>query len=178
MSEMAQLIGPDALRIERLLPGPIERVWEYLTVSDKRAKWLAGGAIDLRHDGQVEHVFRNADLSTADDQPAAKFAAHAGEMRLVGRIIKCEPPRLLSYLWGESDDSPEVTFELTPQDGKVLLQLTQRRTADRALRIDMSAGWHTHLAILSARLSDETPPSFWSTFARLEAEYQKLIPQD
>ena len=30
-----------ALRFERLLPGPIERVWAYLTESEMRAKWLS-----------------------------------------------------------------------------------------------------------------------------------------
>ena len=27
--------APDTVRIERLLPGPIERLWAYLTESDK-----------------------------------------------------------------------------------------------------------------------------------------------
>jgi uncharacterized protein YndB with AHSA1/START domain len=33
-----------AIRFERLLPGPIERVWAYITDSSKRATWLAEGA--------------------------------------------------------------------------------------------------------------------------------------
>ena len=37
------LTEPATLRIERLLPGPIERVWAYLTESDLRRKWLAAG---------------------------------------------------------------------------------------------------------------------------------------
>ena len=40
------------IRFERLLPGPIERVWAYLTESDKRAKWLAAGDMDLRPGGE------------------------------------------------------------------------------------------------------------------------------
>ena len=38
---------PDTLTIARLLPGPIERVWAYLTESDLRRKWLAAGEMDL-----------------------------------------------------------------------------------------------------------------------------------
>ena len=38
----ATLIEPGTVKMERLLPGPVERVWAYLTESDKRARWLAG----------------------------------------------------------------------------------------------------------------------------------------
>ncbi|WP_234274916.1 hypothetical protein [Billgrantia zhangzhouensis] len=34
-------IAEDSIRFERLLPGPIERVWAFLTESDKRGLWLA-----------------------------------------------------------------------------------------------------------------------------------------
>ena len=37
------LIEPTTLKIQRLLPGPIERIWAYLVESDKRRKWLAAG---------------------------------------------------------------------------------------------------------------------------------------
>ena len=37
--------GTQVVRFERLLPGPIERVWAYLTESDKRSLWLASGAM-------------------------------------------------------------------------------------------------------------------------------------
>ena len=35
------LSEPATLTIQRMLPGPIERVWSYLTESDLRRKWLA-----------------------------------------------------------------------------------------------------------------------------------------
>ena len=35
---------PSTLTIQRMLPGPIERVWAYLTESDLRRKWLSGPA--------------------------------------------------------------------------------------------------------------------------------------
>ena len=37
------LSEPSTLTIQRMLPGPIERVWAYLTDSDLRRKWLAAG---------------------------------------------------------------------------------------------------------------------------------------
>ena len=57
------------VRIERVLPGPIERVWSYLTDSDKRAKWFAGGPMDLKQGGAVSLTFRNSDLSYGQTRP-------------------------------------------------------------------------------------------------------------
>jgi uncharacterized protein YndB with AHSA1/START domain len=42
------LTEPDTLKIQRLLPGPIERVWAYLTVSELRRKWLAAGEMEMK----------------------------------------------------------------------------------------------------------------------------------
>src|SRR5690349_14792849 len=52
----AQPIGTDAIRIERVLPGPRERIWRYLTESDLRRRWLAAGAFGLMPGGAVELV--------------------------------------------------------------------------------------------------------------------------
>lgn len=46
MSDYGEVVEPGTVRIERLLPGPIERVWAYLTDVDKRATWLAGGLLE------------------------------------------------------------------------------------------------------------------------------------
>ena len=43
-----ELIEPTTLRIQRLLPGPIERIWAYLTDSELRRKWLAAGAMEMK----------------------------------------------------------------------------------------------------------------------------------
>ena len=42
------LTEPATLTIQRLLPGPIERIWAYLTESDLRRRWLAAGEMTLR----------------------------------------------------------------------------------------------------------------------------------
>lgn len=63
MNDYGMIIEPGTLRIQRLLPGPIERVWAYLTESDKRATWLAAGAMTLENGAPLELEFRNSDLS-------------------------------------------------------------------------------------------------------------------
>jgi uncharacterized protein YndB with AHSA1/START domain len=42
------LSEPATLTIQRMLPGPIERVWAYLTESDLRRKWLASGDMEMK----------------------------------------------------------------------------------------------------------------------------------
>ncbi|HEX6983199.1 MAG TPA: SRPBCC domain-containing protein [Balneolaceae bacterium] len=86
-------------------------------------------------------------------------------------MIRCEPPRLLSYTWG--GDS-EVTFELIPQDEDILLVLTHRRLEDAEM-ISVAAGWHTHLAILADQLNERQPRGFWRVHTKLENEYKKRL---
>jgi hypothetical protein len=47
MSTTAQIAATPAVRFERLLPGPIERVWDYLTKPDLQRTWLAESAAEL-----------------------------------------------------------------------------------------------------------------------------------
>lgn len=45
---MNQILCESAtVRLERLLPGPVERVWDYLTQPDLRRTWLAGSAAEF-----------------------------------------------------------------------------------------------------------------------------------
>ena len=53
MNEYGELLDESAVKFERLLPGPIERVWSYLTEGDKRARWLCGGDVEAAVDGHV-----------------------------------------------------------------------------------------------------------------------------
>lgn len=57
------------VRFERVLPGPIERVWAYLTESEKRGTWLASGPMDLRVGGRVDLRFRRADAGALPERP-------------------------------------------------------------------------------------------------------------
>jgi uncharacterized protein YndB with AHSA1/START domain len=175
------IVGPGVVRFERTLPGPIERVWSYLTDSAKRSTWLAAGEMELRPGGRVEHIFRNSKLTGHDDPPPAKYAGQTEESRMHGRIIACDAPRLLAYSWGENtgehaDALSEVRFELSPAGKDVRLVLTHSRLANRAGMVGVSGGWHSHLAVLADRLADRAPGSFWSTFSRLESEYETRIP--
>lgn len=171
---------PGTLVFQRRLPGPVERVWEYLTDSEKRGRWLASGEMEMRVGGKVELIFRNAELSPVREQPPAKYA-HLGDcVSFTGEVTKFDPPRLLAYTWGESSASgeevSEVTFELEPRGQEVLLTLTHRRLADdRDMRISVLGGWHTHLQILIEKLGGRPASPFWSTHAKLEQDYDQRL---
>jgi uncharacterized protein YndB with AHSA1/START domain len=173
LSTYGELIEPATVRMERLLPGPIERVWGYLTDSDLRAQWLAAGPMELKPGAPVTFTWRNDELSAGGDpRPEGMEAEHS----MACAVIRAEPPRLLVLSWGAS--ASEVTFELEPKGVEVKLTLTHRRLPDRGMLLGVSAGWHAHLDLMVARLREQTPPSFWANWTRLRAEYDARIPTE
>ena len=174
-SEYGMVTGPGTVRLERVLPGPIERVWAYLTEPEKRGKWLASGAMELRVGGRVELVFNHAELS-AEKTPPEEYKKNESCTFRNGRVTKCEPPRLLSYTWGDDPkEKSEVTFELSAQGKDVLLIVTHRRLRDRGEMVGVASGWHSHLGILDDQLHGREPRPFWTWIHRTKAEYEKRL---
>ena len=155
------LTEPATLKIQRLLPGPIERVWAYLTESDLRRKWLAAGEMEMKVGAPFELVWRNDELT---DPPGQRPAGFSEEHRMQSRITELDPPRKLAFTW---QDSGDVSFELEPKGNEVLLTVIHRRLPDRATMLKVGAGWHMHLDVLVARASGEEPAPFWDGWSRL-----------
>lgn len=169
---------PETLRFERLLPGPIERVWDYLTKSELKEKWLAAGDIEPRVGGKVELNFYHKNLSEDDDPIPEKYREMEDGDSFIGRVTQWDPPHLLSYTWSENtNDQSEVTFELKSQKNeKVLLVLIHRKIGDnRDFIIGALAGWHTHLGILVDLLEGKEPQGFWRVHSRMEEEYSERV---
>ncbi len=164
------LTEPATLTIRRLLPGPVERVWDYLTQSELRRQWLAAGEMALAVGAPFEFVWRNDELTSP---PGTRPDGFADEHRMESRITELDPPKRLAFTWAGSGD---VSIELEPIGTKVLLTLTHRRLPDRAHLVGVSAGWHLHLDILADRLTGEEPETFWDKWKRLRAEYEGRIP--
>ncbi len=165
-----ELIEPATLTIQRLLPGPVERIWAYLTDSELRRKWLAAGAMEMRVGAPFELVWRNGELN---DPPSARPEGFSEEHRMQSRITEFDPPHRLSFAWNNSGD---VTFELEPRGESVLLTVTHRRLPDRPTMLKVSAGWHMHLDVLVARASGNEPAPFWQGWSRLRDEYERRLP--
>ncbi len=169
LSAYGVLTEPATFKIQRLLPGPIERVWAYLTDGDLRRTWLAAGQMEMKVGAHFEFVWRNDELTNPPGQRPAGFS---DEHRMQSRITELDPPRKLSFTWSGSGD---VTFELTPQGDEVLLTVIHRRLPDRARLLMVGAGWHRHLDILVARARGMEPEPFWDGWIRLRTEYDQRV---
>ena len=164
------LTEPATLTIRRLLPGPAERVWAYLTQSDLRRLWLASGEMEMTIGAPFELVWRNDELTAP---PVERPPGFPEEQRMQSRIVELDPPRRLAIAWGGTGG---VSFDLEPQGREVLLTVVHRRLPDRSTLLMVAAGWHMHLDILAARAADEEPEPFWDGWSRLRAEYDRRIP--
>jgi uncharacterized protein YndB with AHSA1/START domain len=159
------LIDAHTIRFERDLPGPIERVWAYLTESDLKATWIAPGEIPSEVGGE-----RTTTWEGADGEPG-------GGLTLRTRVF--DPPRLLEYDWiehnapGGAIRNSVVRFELEPDGERVHLTLTHR-----ALPVDsyttIGAGWHAHLDTLGAQLDGSGGPDADARYEVLGPRYAAL----
>lgn len=166
------LTEPATLKIQRFLPATIERVWDYLTESDLRSRWLAAGEMEMRAGAPFEFVWRNDELTNPAGQRPMGFPE---EHRMQSRIIEVDPPRKLVIAWGARGDG-EVSFNLEPQGNGVLLTIIHRRLPDRASMLNIGAGWHMHLDVLVARVAGEEPEPFWDGWSRLKKDYDRRLP--
>lgn len=170
----ATFTGPAEVRMIRILPGPIDRVWHYLTDPEKRARWFAGGPMELRAGGKMQLQFRHKEIAPDETAPEDYKQHHETGHSMDGTVLRCEPPHVLAFTFG-SDAESEVTIELTPQGQNVQLVLTHRATGgDLPYMAEFGSGWHTHFAQLIALLEGAPRPPFWSAFMQLKSDYEKL----
>jgi len=140
MSDEGQLKTVPLVRFERLLPLPIERVWQFLTDTALLPEWFGNGTIEPRVGGAVRLM--------------------NGHIR--GVVTQWNPPRRLAYTWnvfnaGEDQSSyPEsyLTFELEPREDRVLLVLTHLPVLERFEKQN-AMGWHCFLDMLDAAVRGE-----------------------
>ncbi len=160
---------PATLTIQRLLPGPIERVWSYLIDSDLRRKWLASGVMEMKKGASFELVWRNDELN---NPPSKRPDSFPEEHRMQCEITELDPPRKLAISWGRSAG---VSFELEPRGKRVLLTLIHRKLPDRESLLNVSGGWHAHLDTLVSRLEGKEPAPFWDVWTRLKNDYTQRL---
>jgi uncharacterized protein YndB with AHSA1/START domain len=163
------LVDGSTLRMQRRLPGPIERVWSYLTDSDLRRQWLASGVMILQPGASFELVWRNDSLSASANERPDGFS---DESRATCQFVEVEPPRHMRYLW---PGVGEVSIELESVGDEVMLTLTHRQLVGEGLILNVCAGWHAHLELLIARLEGSKPPSLWGTWKRLRKDYEEQL---
>lgn len=134
------------VRFERLLPGPIERVWDILSTPARLPQWFGDGVIAPKAGGAVTLM--------------------GGHIK--GVVTQWDPPRKLAYTWnvfspGEAKSPyPEsyLTLILEAKHGsakgaEVLLTLTHLPVLERFEKQN-AMGWHTYLDMLAAAVRGES----------------------
>jgi uncharacterized protein YndB with AHSA1/START domain len=169
VSPYGELIEPTTLKIQRVLPGSAERVWDYLTKSELRRQWLAAGDMGMEAGVPFELVWRNNELT---DPPGKRPDGFGAEHRMQSKIIECDPPRKLAFTWQGGGD---VTFTLEPRGERTLLTIVHRGLTERGTRMKVAPGWHGHLDVLAARMSGAEPAPFWDNWSRLQTDYEKRM---
>lgn len=159
------LTEPATLTLQRLLPGPIDRVWAYLTDGELRRQWLAAGTMEEKVGAPVEFVWRNDELT---DPPGMRPDGMDEEHRLTCEVLEIKAPHRLAISWGSTGG---VTFTLQERGDDVLLTITHRRVADPTVLLNVSAGWHSHVDVLEAKLRGTAATPHWDNFVRLRDDY-------
>jgi uncharacterized protein YndB with AHSA1/START domain len=181
MSDYATITAPATVRLERLLPGPIDRVWAFLTEPEKRRRWFAGGAMAQAGDFSLFFQHRNI----TDEPGPERFKTAIEGFESPCRMVRWEPPRALAFDWlnaphaeGEAPTSSLVTWELFEKGDKVLFVITHSNLPNRTEMIDVSGGWHAHTDILEAVVLGVKAKPFWANIEALEKHYDGAYPAD
>jgi len=160
----------EVLRFERLLDAPVETVWEWLVDSEKRGRWFAAGKMEPRVGGAVELIFDHDNLS-ADDVPyPSDYAAYKG-VKVQEKVLRFDPPRLLAFTF-EGENNGVAEFALFPEGERTRLVLTHTGLTEAA-RAGTGAGWHSHLAVLAAKLAGREIWDFWALHKESEAAFAR-----
>lgn len=160
-----------AVRFERLLPGPIERVWSYLTEGPLLRTWLAqDGAIPA----EIGATFVLT-MGGGDDMPERDGHSAA----VYGTVLAYEPPHVLAYTWGvRAPDGTmldsTVRFELTAGGERVALVLTHG-TVIAGFEARTLTGWHQLLDALRARLDGDEPALSMEHFRAILPRYEAIV---
>lgn len=158
----------DMVTLERLLPGPIERVWAYLAEPKHRSRWLAGGDIELEVGGALNLDFDLIECPGRENMHGT----------VVGIVTELDPPNRLSFSWNENGEAADasadslITFELVavgPKLTKLILTHTRIRREELS---GIAAGWHVHLDVLASRLRNLEPAHFEAAWALLDQQYR------
>jgi uncharacterized protein YndB with AHSA1/START domain len=144
--------GTVTLRFTRQLAHPPEKVWRALTEAEHLEAWFPT---------TIEGEFvPGAPLAFSFTRPALP--------RMSGRMLACEPPKLLELVW----DDETLRFELTAHESGTLLGFTATfGEVGKAARD--AAGWHVCLDRLVA--ATDGPAAGWSEDERWREVHPRYV---
>jgi uncharacterized protein YndB with AHSA1/START domain len=149
-----------ALRYERRLAHPPERVWRALTESDSLRHWFPADIVGERATGATVQL----PFWPEGAQESLETLAEAGvdtstldlDEVLPGQIRAYEPPRLFELVWGNPEGEADVLrFELEPDvAGTRLVFTTWPGEPGPMGHAGTAAGWHACLDGLESLLDN------------------------
>ncbi len=171
MDAYGKLVDAQTVVFERLLPGPIERVFAFLFEEDKRKLWFTTGAMPSKVGESFTQHWKHSDYSPNKSVAPERMKDMDEKGHSATNILLAyEPPHRLAYTFGQGS---EVEFVLKPEGDKVRLILTHSKIPERSYALGVSGGWHAHLDVLEMQLKGETPPGFWDVWRRQDGVYDK-----
>src|SRR5580704_3551618 len=136
------------IRIVRLIPRPVEKVWAALTIPERLEAWFGERAdLDLRVGGRY----------------IVWFPGH-GNDGVMGTITDYDPPRLLAYDWNGGAGDLNIRWALVAEDGGCRLTFSticQRVTEpgnNAWWVIGGFAGWRGFMDDLAVAITGEAAP--------------------
>ena len=137
------------LRIERLIPAPVEKVFTAWTKAEVMALWLSPvGYAEVENDLSVAGRFRV--LMVSDDIRIE----HTGE------YLEIDPPHRLSFTWNSPYTGSEpsvVTVELAAEGDQTRLVLVHQRLPEDEVDSHVG-GWGTMIDRLTELIRSDTQP--------------------
>jgi uncharacterized protein YndB with AHSA1/START domain len=147
----AFLDGGRTLKFERLLPGPPERVWDWLTRPELVAKWFTEQHIEPRVGGQMWGRFGDGD-------------------GWICTVTEWDPPHRLA--WVGQDGKDGITWELKSEGDLVRMVFVQTGIRPHA---GLGAGWHAFFDGLGQWIAGREPPSHGAIWSQVMPAYQDQL---
>jgi len=159
------------VRIERLIPRPIETVWAALTIPERLNDWLGRRAeLDLRVGGRYVVWFHGA--------------ANDG---VQGVITEYDPPRVLAYDWNDSAGDINIRWVLRSDGDGCRLTFTSSCLAVSQPGIGAlwflggAAGWHVFLddfcsSIVNQARATHDGAYYHAVDARYRRHFGRFVP--
>ncbi len=159
--------GRCALRFERQLGHPPEKVWRAITEVDQLRWWFAG---ILDYDRIRFELAPGSELAFVPKREYAQVGTGHGE------VTRIEKPRLLEYTWG----TETLRWELEPHGESGCRLVFTNIFDDRGFASAMGAGWHAALErledFLAGRDPDQSPlETDESAWQQLQTNYAQAL---
>jgi uncharacterized protein YndB with AHSA1/START domain len=165
-------IAPDAIRMERVLDAPVEKVWRYLTEAELRSQWFMGGT-DAIGVGEFDLLVDHDRLSDEAVPCPESYASFKGAT-WTEKVIRFEPPRLLETTF-QGGKNGTVTYELFPEGDRTRLVLTHSGIQSPVGAQDFGSGWNSHLTVLEERLAGRGVKDFWALHTKSREAVAKAL---